>query len=118
VNAAAIALVVGTAIAAVAPLADAQTDRPVFVTVVGHDAIRFRLSAGATAPCDSPDNRMLYDGWLRPGRFAFGTGAEAVCYEHTSGALREVNWSVPRVVATVMGTRARRRPTEIVVSTD
>jgi hypothetical protein len=118
VNAAAIALFVGTAVAAAAPLADAQTDRPVFVTVVGHDAIRFRLSAGATAPCDSPDNRMLYDGWLRPGRFAFGTGADVVCYQHTSGALREVNWSVPRVVTTLMGTKARRRPTEIEVSTD
>jgi hypothetical protein len=118
VNAAAIALALGTAVAAAAPLADAQTDRPVFVTVVGHDAIRFRLAAGATAPCDSADNRMLYDGWLRPGRFAFGTGADLVCYQHTSGALREVNWSVPRVVSTVMGAKLWRRPREIEVSTD
>jgi hypothetical protein len=117
-KAAAIALAVGTAVASAAPLSDAQTDRPVYVTVVGHDAIRFRLAAGATAPCDSRDNRMLFDGWLRPGRFAFSTGADVVCYQHTSGALREVNWSEPRVVATVMGTKVRRWATEIEVSTD
>ncbi len=39
---------------------------PVSVTVVGRGAIRFRPAAGVIAPCDSMDNRMLFDGWLRP----------------------------------------------------
>ena len=100
--------------------ADAEADRPVFVTVVGHGAIRFRLAAGATAPCDSSENRMLLDAWLGPGRYEWGTGANDVCYQHTSGALREADWSESLVVPTAMG-RGRGRPTtptEIVVSTD
>jgi hypothetical protein len=100
--------------------ADAEADRPMFVTVVGHESIRFRLAIGRTAPCDSSENRMLFDAWLGPGRYEWGTGANLVCYQHTSGVLRESNWSESRVVPTLisMGRGWPARPAEIVVSTD
>jgi len=110
-----IALALGIAASSAAVVAAAETDRPVFVTVVGQGAIRFRLAAGITAPCDSSENRMLFDGWLKPGRYEWGTGVDVVCYQYTSGALRESNWSESRVI----GTRIRHvGPTEIVVSTE
>jgi len=95
--------------------ADAETDRPVYVTIVGHGPIRFRLAVGPMAQCDSPDNRMLYDGWLRPGRYMWSTGAELVCFQNTSGAFRESDWSESRIVPTRMKYRG---PTEIMVLTD
>jgi hypothetical protein len=100
--------------------ADSGADRPVFITVVGHGSIRLRLSVGSTAPCDSADDRMLFDGWIGPGRYVWSTGADAVCFQHTFGALRQSNWSEPQVVGTTVR-KARwlpPRPTEIQVSTD
>jgi hypothetical protein len=91
-----------------------------FVTVVGHGAIRFRLAEGRTAPCDSSENRMLFDAWLGPGRYEWRTGADVVCYQHTSGVLRDSDWSQSRIVSTLAGRGRGRplRPAEIVVSTD
>ena len=117
-NARCVALAFGIIASSVTDRADAQADRPVFVTVVGHGAIRFRLAVGGVAPCDSGYNRMLFDGRLEPGRYAFATGANVVCYQHTAGALREVDWSASQVVPTLTGSRFRRWPTEITVSTD
>jgi hypothetical protein len=114
------ALALGVAIASsfVVGRGDAQTDRPIFVTIVGHGAIRFRLAGGPVAPCDSADNHMLFDGWLEPGKYAFATGSDVVCYQYTSGAFREANWSTSRVAATTAGTKTRRWPLAIEVSTD
>lgn len=97
-------------------LAATETDRPVFVTIVGQGAIRIRLAAGVTAPCDSSENRMLFDGRLGPGRYQWDTGATNVCYQHTSRALPDSDWSESRVIGTT-----RIRPNgaaEIVVSTE
>jgi hypothetical protein len=110
----AVGLVLGMAASLAAVPADAETDRPVFVVVVGHGAIRLRLAAGITAPCDSTENRMLFDGWVGVGRYALTTRASFVCYEHTSGALREADWSLAQLVATAN----RRGPAEIRISTD
>ncbi|MGO9835767.1 MAG: hypothetical protein ACLP1X_16310 [Polyangiaceae bacterium] len=110
-----VALALGIAAGSATVLAAAETDRPVALTVVGHGAIRFRLAVGVTAPCDSSENRMLFDGWLMPGRYEWGTGADAICYQYTSGALRESNWSESRVVGTLI---RHVGPTKIVVSTE
>jgi hypothetical protein len=109
------ALAFGIAANCTAAVAGAGTDRPVYVTVVGHGAIRFRLAVGPMSPCDSPDNRMLYDGWLQPGRYEWSTGAGLVCFQNTSGAFRESDWSESRIVPTWI---RRRGATQIVVSTD
>jgi hypothetical protein len=114
VDALVIALALG--IAAITPAADADAgaDRPVFVTVVGKGHIRLRLAVGITAPCDSTENRMLFDGRLAPGRYRWDTGAQDVCYQHTSGALPDSDWSVSRVISTT----TRRGPREILISTE
>jgi hypothetical protein len=115
-NARGIVLALGIAASAVTSRADAEADRPVFVTVVGHGAIRFRIAEGRTAPCDSAENRMLFDAWLAPGSYEWATGAILVCYQHTSGALRESDWATSQIVSTLIG--KHHRPAEIVVSTD
>jgi hypothetical protein len=94
--------------------ADAAAERPIFVVITGPGAIRLRLAAGVTAPCDSSENRMLFDGWVRAGRYEWATASTLVCYEHTTAALPESDWSVPRLTSTA----TRRGPREILISTD
>ncbi len=119
-SARAIALALGIAAISASGRAEAEADRPIFVSVVGHGSIRFRLAVGRTGPCDSSDNRMLFDAWLGPGRYEWPTGADFVCYQHTSGALREEDWSESRVMPTLTsrGKGSPARPLEVVVSTD
>jgi hypothetical protein len=109
-----VAIALGIAASVAALPADAEADRPVFVVVAGHGAIRLRLAAGRTAPCDSTENRMIFDGWVGVGKYSWATRSDLVCYEHTSGALRESDWSVAQVVATM----TRRGPLVIRISTD
>ena len=90
----------------------------VFVSIVGNGAIRFRLAEGLTVPCDSSRNRVTFDGWLTPGHYAFPTLSKTVCYEHTYGAFREVNWSQGRVLRTGAGYRYQRPLPEVVIETD
>ena len=94
--------------------AEAETDRPVFVTIAGQGVISLRLAAGITAPCDSSENRLLFDGRIGPGRYRWDTGARDVCYQHTSRALPDSDWSESRVISTTW----RGGPREIVLSTD
>jgi hypothetical protein len=98
----------------VAAGAEAGADRPVFVTIVGQGVIRLRLAAGITAPCDSSDNRMLFDGRVGPGRYRWDTGASNICYQQTSRALPDSEWSESRVISTT----SRTGPREIVLSTE
>ena len=104
----------GIAVTGAAAHASDETERPVYVEVAGHGAIRLRLAAGVTAPCDSTENRMIFDGWVDVGRHGWMTNASLVCYEYTSGALRESNWAIPRILAT----RLRGKPLVIPISTD
>ncbi len=83
--------------------AEAGAERPVFVTVTGQSAIGFRLALGRTAPCDSSENHMMFDGTLRPGRYAFETSSDVVCYQYTSAAFPTSDWSAPQITSTVIG---------------
>ncbi len=83
----------------------AGVERPVYLTVTGQTAIRFRLAIGRTAPCDSSENRIMFDGTLSPGQYTFETGSEVVCYQSTSAAFPASEWSVSQV----MPTRIRHR---------
>jgi hypothetical protein len=109
-----LALSLGILVAGEAAPASAGAERPVFVDVVGQGAIRLRLAAGRTTPCDSSSDRPMFDGWVEVGRQAWSTDADFVCYQYTSGALREQGWSVPQVTPTF----ARRGPAVIRISTD
>jgi hypothetical protein len=82
--------------------AQAGAERPVFVTVTGQSAIGFRLALGRTAPCDSSENRMLFDGTLMPGRYRFETASEIVCYQSTSASFPTSDWSAPQITSTVV----------------
>ena len=95
--------------------AEAGADRPVFVTIMGQGVIRLRLAAGVTAPCDSSENRMLFDGRIGPGTYRWETGARDICYQHTSGALPDSDWSESRVISTTMRAGS---PRTIWLSTD
>ena len=94
--------------------AEAGAGRPVFVTIVGQGVIRLRLAVGITAPCNSSENRMLFDGRIGPGRYRWDTGARDICYQHTSRALPDSDWSESRVIPTT----TRFGPPEILLSTD
>ncbi len=109
-----VALLLGIAASLAVVPADAGADFPVSVVVVGHGAIRVRLAAGRVAPCDSHENRMLFDGWVGVGTYSWATGTDFVCFQHTSGALREQDWSTSQLIPTVL----RKGPAEIRVSTD
>ena len=110
------AVVVALALAAftTSTHADAGADRPVFVTLVGRGVIRLRLAAGITAPCDSSENRMIFDGPIGPGRYRWDTGASDVCFQHTSRSLPDSEWSESQVLST----RSKTGPREILLSTD
>ena len=109
-----VALLFGFAAIVAAVPADAGADFPVYVVVAGHGPIRVRLAAGPVTPCDSDENRMLFDGWLGVGTYRWATYTDLVCFQHTSGALRKQNWSAPQLIPTVWG----KKPTQIRVSTD
>jgi hypothetical protein len=109
-----VALLLGIAAGVAAVPAGAGADFPVTVVVVGHGEIRVRLAAGRVSPCDSHENRILFDGWVGPGTYRWWTSSDFVCFQHTSGALREQDWSMSRLIATAW----RKKPAEIQVSTD
>lgn len=106
---------VGIAASVAAIPADAGTDFPLYVVVVGHGAIRLRLAAGRITPCDSRDNHMLFDGWVGVGTYRWATSSDFVCIQHTSGAFRELDWSTSQLIPSVGG---KKMPVEIHVSTD
>jgi hypothetical protein len=78
----------------------AGANYPVYIVVTGQTAIRLQLALGRTAPCDSSENRMMFDGMLAPGRYTFETGSEVVCYQYTSASFPASGWSEPRVMPT------------------
>ncbi len=82
--------------------AQAGADGPVLVTVTGQTAIRLRLARGRTSPCDSTENRMLFEGLLAPGRYVFEPASDMVCYQFTSAEFPESGWSGSRVAPTRM----------------
>jgi hypothetical protein len=109
-----VALMLGIAASVASVPADAGADFPVYVVVVGHGTIRIRLAAGRVTPCDSHENRLLFEGPVRAGTYTWETGSEFVCFQHTSRALPEQDWSASQLIPTVWN----RKPTEIRVSTD
>ena len=91
---------------------------PVLVTVSGQGAIRFRMTAGVTIPDDSAAKGRIFDGWLTPGEHVLMSPSASICYQHTHGAFREINWTQGRCLSAVVGRGRWAHPAEIVVSTD
>lgn len=69
---------------------------PVVITMGGHARLRVQVSEGLTMPCDSQNNRALFDGRLSPGEtFRASIGGECVCVRHTTSPFRDVDWTSP-----------------------
>jgi hypothetical protein len=98
--------------------ARAETLYPVWVTVSGQGAIRFRMTAGTTAPDDSAASGKIFDNWLAPGEYTLMTPSVSICYQHTHGAFREINWTTARCLSAIEGRRRLARPAHIVITTD
>ena len=74
--------------------ADPPQKTPVTVTVLGRGTIRLIVADGATRPCQSSDNHVLFSGHVHAGdeiKVTSLTGS--VCVDHTYGAFRESLWA-------------------------
>ena len=67
----------------------------VVVTVGSSGPRRVQISEGLTAPCDSGQNRMLFEGRLAAGEtFRGNVGGDCICIRNTFGAFRDVDRTV------------------------
>ena len=81
----------------------ASESAPVIVSMGGAAELRVQVSEGLTKPCDSENNRLLFDGRLKPGEsFRTTIASDCICVRHTSAAFRRVDW-------TMSGLACRRR---------
>lgn len=72
---------------------------PVVITMNGDARLRVQVSEGLTTPCDSSNNRALFDGRLSPGEtFRTTIGSECICVRNTRSPFREVDWTTPGLV--------------------
>jgi hypothetical protein len=89
-----VSCLLAAALVAVASPADPVRSTPVTVTVVGKGQIRIVVSDGTSKPCDSSDNRKLFDGHAKAGeRLDLRSLSGSVCVDHTFGSLRESQWA-------------------------
>ena len=66
----------------------------VVVTSTGTADVRVQLAEGTTAPCDSGNNRMLFDGRLPAGTtFRAAIAGDCVCIRSTSASFPNSEWS-------------------------
>lgn len=71
----------------------------VVITMTGNARLRVQVSEGLTTPCDSSNNRALFDGHLNPGEtFRAIIGTECICVSNTTSPFREVDWTTPGLV--------------------
>jgi len=72
---------------------------PVIVSVQSTKRIKVQVSEGSTMPCDSLDNRMLFNSTLGNGQaFQGATDAACVCVRHTTDAFPTAGWSESKMV--------------------
>jgi hypothetical protein len=95
---------------------------PVVISVVGQGAVRLRVASGHVAPCDSSEDHVVLDNWVRAGDvLSLALNDECACIEHTYGSFREAQWSLSAIACRPAPTRFRRVVDPVVrvrVSTD
>jgi hypothetical protein len=99
--------------------ADPTVTIPVSIAVVGEGRIRLMVADGASRPCDSSDNHMLFVGHAKSGdaiKLTSVTGS--VCVDHTYGALRESQWAGASIWSGGRFGVAQNSPLAGTVSTD
>lgn len=81
------------------PVADKTAATPVIVSVQSAKRIKVQVAEGNTMPCDSLDNRMLFNSTLGNGQaFQGATDGQCVCVRHTTDAFPTGGWSDSRMV--------------------
>jgi hypothetical protein len=95
-----VALALFTVLTAGAPSADGAdgvAPAPVIISLSARGPVRVQVAEGVTTPCDSSNNRMLFDGAMAPGQNAWSTqiAGECVCVRWTSDAFPRSDWSTP-----------------------
>ncbi len=88
----ALALALALACSGSGALGDAPT--PVIVHNYGLGTTRVQIAVGDTLPCDSSDNKLVFDGVLRPGdtrALAVALGTVKVCARSTAPGTR-LDW--------------------------
>lgn len=69
---------------------------PVVVTQRGPARVRVQVSEGLTRPCDSSEDKMLFDGWLAHGEtFRGAIEGDCVCIRHTRDTFPNADWTTP-----------------------
>lgn len=87
-------LSVATALATASSGLRASESAPVVLTSASSVEVRVQLAEGLTAPCDSGNNRMLFDGRLAPGAtFRASIGGDCVCIRSTSASFPNSKWT-------------------------
>jgi hypothetical protein len=72
---------------------------PVVITMGGNARLRVQVSEGLTMPCDSLNDRALFDGHLSPGEtFQTTIAGECICIRSTMAPFRDVDWTTPGLV--------------------
>jgi hypothetical protein len=104
-----IALLMPALVVTTVAAADTRPPAPVFVTMQSTGRVRVQLAEGLTLPCDSGENRMLFDGTLGPNETAQSAiGGECVCVRHTTDAFPRSGWSAPQLVCRPRICRGKR----------
>lgn len=97
------AFVVSVGLLAASRELSADEPTPVVVTMGGNATLRVEVAEGRTTPCDSSNNRALFNSRMKPGdSFRASIGGECVCVRHTTAAFPETEW-------TTSGLQCRRR---------
>ena len=66
---------------------------PVSVTMTGPKAVRVRVAAGVTAPCDSSANTQIFEGKVAPGwGNTWLVSTACICVEQTYEDFPDVGW--------------------------
>ena len=80
------------------PLA-ADEPAPVVITIRGDRAVRVLVSEGLTRPCESRENRPMFDRLMGPGEVARASiGSDCICIQHTSPSFPSSDWATPGLV--------------------
>ena len=71
---------------------------PVIVTMQSHGRVRVQVSEGTTMPCDSTDDRMLFDATLGPDEsFQSSIAGRCICVRHTTDAFPQNGWTTSKL---------------------
>jgi len=76
--------------------ANESESAPVVVASASRVDLRVQIAEGITAPCDSGNDRLLFDGRLPAGAtFRTAIAGECVCIRSTSASFPNSDWSTP-----------------------